>query len=69
MKTPVPSLRYSRLLLVPVFAVLYGTTLLDEDLTAWMLGCGAVVVLGTALSSGVLRFPGKRTVAAPAPPG
>jgi drug/metabolite transporter (DMT)-like permease len=53
--------------LVPVFAVLYGTTLLDEDLTAWMLGCGAVVVLGTALSSGVLRLPGK-PVAAAAPP-
>ncbi|MCW5643248.1 MAG: DMT family transporter [Rhodoferax sp.] len=55
--------------LVPVFAVLYGTTLLDENLTPYMLGCGVVVVLGTALSSGVLRFPGKRTVAAPAPPG
>ncbi|MCZ4315953.1 DMT family transporter [Comamonadaceae bacterium G21597-S1] len=55
--------------LVPVFAVLYGTTLLDEKLTPYMLGCGVVVVLGTALSSGVLRFPGKRAVAAPAPPG
>ena len=55
--------------LVPVFAVLYGTTLLDENLTPYMLGCGAVVVLGTALSSGVLRFPGKRAVGASAPPG
>ncbi len=55
--------------LVPVFAVLYGTTLLDENLTPYMLACGAVVVLGTALSSGVLRLPAKRAVEAPAPPG
>lgn len=54
--------------LVPVFAVLYGTTLLGESLTAWMLGCGAVVVLGTALSSGVLRLPGRPTRAAQEPP-
>lgn len=46
--------------LLPVFALLYGTTLLDEPLTLWMLGCGAVVVLGTALSSGVLRLPARR---------
>ncbi len=44
--------------LVPVFAVFYGTTLLDETLTVWMFVCGAVVVLGTALSSGVLRLAG-----------
>lgn len=46
--------------LIPVFGVLYGTTLLDEQLTLWMLGCAAVVVLGTALSSGVLRLPARR---------
>lgn len=46
--------------LVPVFAVLYGTTLLGEALTPWMMGCGAVVVFGTALSSGVLRPPRAR---------
>lgn len=54
--------------LLPVFAVLYGTTLLGESLTAWMLGCGAVVVLGTALSSGVLRLPGQAARAQQAPP-
>ena len=54
--------------LVPVFGVLYGTTLLGEQLTAWMLGCGAVVVLGTAMSSGVLRLPARRAPA-PAAPG
>ncbi len=41
--------------LVPVFAVLYGTVLLNETLTLWMLGCGAVIVCGTALASGVVR--------------
>jgi len=42
--------------LIPVFAILYGTLLLGEKLTVWMLMCGAVVVLGTALATGVLRF-------------
>ena len=42
--------------LVPVFAVCYGMLLLGEALTGWMLLCGAVVVLGTALASGVLRI-------------
>ena len=42
--------------LVPVFAVLYGTVLLGEALTGWMLGCGAVIVLGTALSAGLLKW-------------
>jgi drug/metabolite transporter (DMT)-like permease len=40
--------------LVPVFAILYGTLLLGETLTLWMIGCGLVVVLGTALAAGVL---------------
>lgn len=46
--------------LVPVFAILYGTVLLDEKLTWWMLLCGAVVVLGTSLAAGVLRPPTRR---------
>ena len=41
---------------IPVFAVIYGVLLLGEHVTLWMLGCGAVIVLGTALSSGLLRF-------------
>ena len=40
--------------LVPVFAILYGTLLLGESLTWWMVSCGAVVVFGTALATGVL---------------
>lgn len=43
--------------LVPVFALLYGNILLQEALTLHMLLCGAVVVLGTALSTGLLRLP------------
>jgi drug/metabolite transporter (DMT)-like permease len=39
---------------VPVFAVLYGVVLLDEVVTPWMLGCGLVIVVGTALSTGIL---------------
>lgn len=43
---------------VPVFAVVYGAVLLGETLTPWMLGCGLVVVCGTALSTGLIRLPG-----------
>lgn len=50
--------------LIPVFAVFFGVSLLGEELTGWMLACGAVIVLGTALSTGVLRLP-----AAKAKPG
>jgi len=39
---------------VPVFAVLYGALFLGESVTPWMLFCGAVIVLGTALSAGLL---------------
>ena len=46
--------------LVPVFAILYGTLLLNEALTLWMLLCGTVVVLGTSLAAGVLRLPARR---------
>lgn len=42
--------------LVPVFAILYGVLFLGEHVTPWMLGWGAVVVGGTALSSGLLRL-------------
>lgn len=43
--------------LIPVFAVFYGVVFLGESVTAWMLICGAVILLGTALSMGLLsRF-------------
>lgn len=41
---------------VPVFAVAYGVVLLGEAVTAWMVVCGAVIVLGTALSTGLLKW-------------
>ncbi len=42
--------------LVPVFAVFYGVLLLDEHVTPWMLLCAAVIVCGTALSTGLIRL-------------
>ena len=42
--------------LVPVFALLYGGLFLQEQLTWHMLLCGVVVVLGTALSTGLVRL-------------
>ncbi|HSW20068.1 MAG TPA: DMT family transporter [Ramlibacter sp.] len=45
---------------VPVFAVIYGAVFLHEAITAWMLMCGAVIVIGTALSTGVVRLGRRR---------
>ena len=53
---------------VPVFAVFYGALLLGEPVTGWMLICGGVIVCGTALSTGLLRFgPKPRTKPGTAP--
>ncbi|MCF8159924.1 MAG: DMT family transporter [Polaromonas sp.] len=41
--------------LIPVFAVIYGVVFLGEAVTAWMLICGTVILLGTALSMGLLK--------------
>lgn len=40
--------------LIPVFAVIYGMIFMDEHVSLRMLVCGAVILLGTALSTGVL---------------
>ena len=45
--------------LVPVFAIAYGVLFLGESVTAWMLLCGAVILAGTALSSGLVKLPGR----------
>ncbi len=45
--------------LIPVAAMTYGVVFLGEALTAWMVMCGAVILLGTALSTGLLRLPGR----------
>lgn len=41
---------------IPVFAVLYGVVLLGEGVTPWMVGCGLVIVAGTALSTGFIKL-------------
>lgn len=45
--------------LIPVFAVVYGALLLGEGVSMWMLLCGSVILLGTALSSGLVKLPGR----------
>lgn len=51
-----PSKALAATFVVPVFAIFYGV-LLGEPLTLRMLACGAVIVAGTALSTGLLRLP------------
>ncbi len=41
--------------IIPVFGVMYGAVLLGEPITVTMLVCGAVILLGTALATGVLN--------------
>jgi drug/metabolite transporter (DMT)-like permease len=40
-----------------VFAIAYGVLFLGESVTAWMLMCGGVILLGTSLSSGLIKLP------------
>jgi drug/metabolite transporter (DMT)-like permease len=42
--------------LVPVFAVLYGLLFLGEAVTPWMLICAVVIIVGTAMSTGLLKL-------------
>ena len=59
-ENPGPAKALTVTFMVPVFAILYGVVLLGETVTPWMLGCGLVVLLGTALSSGLLQLPIKK---------
>ena len=43
--------------LIPVFAVLWGWVFLDEGITQMMIAGCAVIVLGTGLTTGVLKLP------------
>lgn len=43
--------------LIPVFAVLWGWLLLDEGITAAMVAGCAVILVGTALATGLLKLP------------
>jgi drug/metabolite transporter (DMT)-like permease len=40
--------------LIPVFANVFGMVFLDEVVTHWMMGCAVVIVIGTALASGLV---------------
>ncbi|CAM4207526.1 DMT family transporter [Bordetella muralis] len=46
--------------LVPVFGVLWGVWFLDEMLTARILTGAAIILIGTALSLGLIRWPARR---------
>ena len=42
--------------LIPVFAVFYGAVFLGEVVTFWMVLCAVVIIFGTALATGLVRF-------------
>jgi drug/metabolite transporter (DMT)-like permease len=46
--------------LIPAYAMLWGWLFLDEQPTATMLIGGAVILLGTALATGLVKWPVKR---------
>lgn len=50
-----PSKAVTVTFMIPLFAVLYGSVFLDEQVTGWMVTCGAVILLGIALAIGLLR--------------
>jgi drug/metabolite transporter (DMT)-like permease len=52
-----PTAAVSVTFLVPVFGVLWGTLLLDEDITGTMLLGAAIILVGTALSLGLVSRP------------
>jgi drug/metabolite transporter (DMT)-like permease len=51
-----PSKALTVTFLVPVFALMYGALFLDETITPWMVFCGLVIMCGTALSTGMVRW-------------
>ena len=46
--------------MIPVFAVVYGVVFLSEAVTLWMVVCGAIIICGTSLASGLVKFPLRR---------
>jgi drug/metabolite transporter (DMT)-like permease len=40
--------------LIPVFALAWGWLFLDEGVTPVMMGAGSVILLGTALATGLI---------------
>lgn len=53
--------------LIPAFAVFWGAAFLGERLTPAMVAGCAVILLGTALATGLLRTPASRQAGSPAP--
>ncbi|MGM9428254.1 DMT family transporter [Hydrogenophaga sp. MI9] len=56
-----PSKALTVTFLVPVFALFYGRLFLNEHITPWMIGCGLVIMVGTSLSTGLVKRPVART--------
>jgi drug/metabolite transporter (DMT)-like permease len=54
--------------LLPVTALLYGSLLLDEEITGWMVAGLGLILLGVALGSGVLRVGRSTEAVEPARP-
>ena len=54
--------------LLPVTALFYGSLLLDEQITGWMVAGLGLILLGVALGSGVLRLGRRAEVAEPVHP-
>jgi drug/metabolite transporter (DMT)-like permease len=50
-----PSKTLTVTFLIPLFALVYGSLLLGEAITGWMVGCGLVILLGVALATGWLK--------------
>jgi len=46
--------------LIPVFALVLGAVFLGEQFTPWTVVCGAIIVCGTALATGLLGIRGLR---------
>lgn len=55
-----PARAISVTFLIPFFGTLWGAVFLDESVTLTMLAAGGVILLGTALATGVLSFGGRR---------
>jgi drug/metabolite transporter (DMT)-like permease len=54
--------------LMPGFAIVYGAALLDEPITAAVIGGLALILAGVALGSGAVRLPQReRTASVPSP--
>ena len=55
-----PSKAITVTFLIPAFAVVFGALLLDEPITLSMIAGGTVILIGTALSTGLLNISSRR---------